>query len=258
MDHEPESREAQTWPPDLELSAAHRELQHLLLDGSDIAEFLQKLATMSAALVSGSSCGIMMRRDHLVSTAASSDAFALRMDEIQFGRGLGPCLEALHSGGTVQVPTLVGETRWGDFSIRALAAGVGSTLSVALSTEGEEPVGALNLYGPSAGCYDADAVSRVELFAEQAATALTLMIRRSETVELEKQLREAFASRALIDQALGIVMAQRQITSVDAFAILRESSQLHNRKLTDIAAELITTMTGHPPLPPRPFTRRTS
>jgi len=257
VDLERESHEAETWPPDLELSSAHRELQHLLLDGSDIADFLLKLATLTAALVSGSSCGIMMRRDHLVSTAASSDAFALRMDEVQFGRGLGPCLEALHSGETVQVQTLVGETRWGDFGIRALAAGVGSTLSVALSTDGE-PVGALNLYSPSAGTYDAAQVTRVELFAEQAATALTLMIRRTETVELESQLREAFASRAIIDQALGIVMAEHRITSVDAFAILRESSQLHNRKLVDIAAELITTMTGHQPQPPRPFTRRTS
>ena len=183
MDHEPESRDAQTWPPDLDLSTAHRELQHLLLDGSDIAEFLQKLATLTAALVSGSSCGIMMRRDHLVSTAASSDAFALRMDEIQFGRGLGPCLEALHSGGTVQVPDLVGETRWGDFSIRALAAGVGSTLSVALSTEGEEPVGAINLYGPSPDYYDAGAVSRVELFAEQVMPKVNAAIGKREAAE---------------------------------------------------------------------------
>ena len=257
MDLGPESREAQNWPPDLELSVAHRELQHLLLDGSDIAEFLQKLAALTAALVSGSSCGIMMRRDHLVSTAASSDAFALTMDEIQFGRGKGPCLQALHSKKTVQVPTLVGETRWGDFSIRALAAGVGSVLSVALATDGEA-VGALNLYSSLPGSYDAAEVTRVELFAEQAATALTLMIRRSETVELEIQLREALATRAVIDQALGIVMAQRRITAVDAFAILRESSQLNNRKLSEIAAEIITTMTGHPPQPPRPFTRRTS
>ena len=256
MDLEPESRDAQGWPPDLELSTAHRELQHLLLDGSDIAEFLQKLAILTAALVSGSSCGIMMRRDHLVSTAASSDAFALRMDEIQFGRGQGPCLQALHSGQTVQVPTMAGETRWGDFSIRAVAAGVGSTLSVALVTAGET-VGALNLYSRSPGSYDAAEVTRVELFAEQAATALTLMIRRSETVELETQLRQALASRAVIDQALGIVMVQRRISAVDAFAILRESSQLNNRKLTDIAAELITTMTGHQPQPPRPYTRRT-
>jgi GAF domain-containing protein len=134
---------------------------------------------------------------------------------------------------------------------------VGSTLSVALVTAGET-VGALNLYSRSSGTYDAAEITRVELFAEQAATALTLMIRRSETVELETQLREALASRAIIDQALGIVMVQRRISAVDAFAILRESSQLHNRKLTDIAAEVITTMTGHQPQPPRPFIRRTS
>jgi GAF domain-containing protein len=258
MDLDPEGPAPRTWPPDLDLSSAHRELQHLLLDGSDIAEFLTKLAVLTAALVSGSSCGIMMRRDHLVSTAASSDAFALLMDEIQFGRGLGPCLQALHTGQTVQVPTLAGETRWGDFSIRALAAGVGSTLSVVLATEGEEPVGALNLYSRSPHSFGAGEVSRVELFAEQAATALTLMIRRSNSVELEHQLQDAFASRALIDQALGMVMAQRRISSVDAFAILRESSQLTNRKLVEIAAGLITSMTGHPPEPPRPFTRRTS
>ena len=51
-------------------------------------------------------------------------------------------------------------------------------------------------------------------------------------------------------------MVTRKISSRDAFEVLRHASQTNNRKLSDIAADLIQTMTGHPPEPPRPLTQR--
>ncbi|MGH3366860.1 MAG: ANTAR domain-containing protein [Nocardioidaceae bacterium] len=66
------------------------------------------------------------------------------------------------------------------------------------------------------------------------------------------QLRDALASRAVIDQAIGILMAQHNCSADEAFGILRRTSQHQNRKLREIATETIQATTGHDPSPP-PF-----
>ena len=48
-------------------------------------------------------------------------------------------------------------------------------------------------------------------------------------------------SRAVIDQAKGILMERFKITEDMAFTLLAQASQSNNIKLRDIAAELVTT-----------------
>jgi AmiR/NasT family two-component response regulator len=59
----------------------------------------------------------------------------------------------------------------------------------------------------------------------------------------------------VIDQALGILMAQQRCSADEAFALLRTHSQNNNRKLRDVAADLITRVTGQPPVLGRGFER---
>jgi len=54
-----------------------------------------------------------------------------------------------------------------------------------------------------------------------------------------RSLEDAFARRALIEQAKGLLMARYGIRSAEAFALLRERSQETNRKLVELAASLI-------------------
>jgi ANTAR domain len=70
------------------------------------------------------------------------------------------------------------------------------------------------------------------------------------------QLEQALSSRTVIDQALGILMAQQRCTSDDAFALLRAHPQNNNRKLHDVAADLITRVSGQPPGPGHNFHRQ--
>jgi AmiR/NasT family two-component response regulator len=51
----------------------------------------------------------------------------------------------------------------------------------------------------------------------------------------------------VIDQALGVVMGQNRCTADEAFDILRTISQNCNVKLRDVAAEIITEVSGQPP-----------
>ena len=53
------------------------------------------------------------------------------------------------------------------------------------------------------------------------------------------QLKFARDSNRRIGMAMGIVMNQRQIDEVHAFDVLRQTSQNTNRKLRDIAEDVI-------------------
>ena len=52
-------------------------------------------------------------------------------------------------------------------------------------------------------------------------------------------LAAALESRATIEQAKGVIMATTGCTPDDAFDLLRQQSQTENRKLRDIAAEVV-------------------
>lgn len=239
----------------LDLAAAYAELQNLILDGPDVTDFLHQLAVLAASIVPATHCGITLRRDGQIATVVSSDAVAMRMDEVQYTRGRGPCLEAMARDVRVDVPDMERESRWGDYAEHAVANGILSVVSVPLTLDGDT-VAALNLFAGAPHTFTDPDVARAEAFTGQAATALTIVLRHARHTVLDDELREALSTRAVIDQALGILMVTRKISSHDAFDILRHASQTTNRKVSVIAAEIIETMTGHPPQPPRPLVER--
>ncbi len=240
----------------LTLTTAYAELQNLLLQGSDVTDFLNRVAVLASSLTQApSSVGITLRQDGDASTVAASGPLAREADELQYGRGQGPCLHSSRTGEIVHMPDLNVDDRWNDYRLNAIAKGVRSSVSVPLSVDGE-PVGALNIYTTTQHTFTVDDVDTARAFAEQASTALTLAMRHADQLSLEEQLRNTIVSRAIIDQALGIVMAQRKINATEAFAVLRQESQTRNVKLVEIARELIIAVTGEPPHPPRPFIRR--
>lgn len=239
----------------LDLTAAFAELQNLLLEGPDVTDFLHEVAVLASATVPDTHCGITLRRDGQVATVVSSDEVALRMDELQYLRGRGPCLEAIRAAVRIEVPDVSKETRWGDYAEQAASNGVHSIVALPLVVDGSA-LGALNLFAAAPYAFAPADIVRAEAFARQASTALTLLLRHARHTVLDDELREALATRAVIDQALGILMVTREITSQEAFESLRHRSQTTNRKVSDIAAELIEAMTGHAPQPPRPLGER--
>jgi GAF domain-containing protein len=231
-------------------------LQSLLLTAQGIDGFLTEVAKLAAGVAHpAASCGITIRRHGQPLTVASSDQRAEQVDQAQYGAGTGPCLDSLESGAIIDVPDLTADTRWADFRHQALAQGIRSSVSIPLSSDGST-VGALNLYGSRPHAFDQAARQHAETFATQAATALTLALRNAAQAQDTAQLEQALTSRTVIDQALGILMAQQHCTADDAFDLLRANSQNNNRKLRDVAADLITRVSGQPPGPGHNFHRQ--
>ncbi len=216
------------------------ELQALLLSADGIESFLVEVAGRAAGAIDRvQSCGVTV---HATPTSrmlgATTDEFAERMDEVQYAVDDGPCLTCLRQGVPVLVPDIRADQRWPSFARRGMQEGAGASLSVPMIVA-EHTVGALNLYSRTAHALTEDDQSRAAQFAAQAAGAVALALRLAEREERERHLETALRSRSVIDQAMGVLMGQAQISADEAFDVLRRRSQSANVKLRDLAATVV-------------------
>jgi GAF domain-containing protein len=180
------------------------------------------------------------------------------VDEVQYGLDQGPCLHALRTGTLVSIQDLASDQRWAAYAATALQHGIRSSLSLPLSSgsgstgSGSATPGAFNLYSLEAGSFGPAATRRAERFAQNASGALAIAVRLADHIALTDQLRASLASRSVIDQAIGVLMGQRQISADAAFAILRTTSQNRNIKLRAFATQIVEGAGTRPPQPP-PF-----
>ena len=197
---------------------------------------------------------ITVRGESQPYTVTSSDDFAVQVDEVQYGQEEGPCLDAVRDGVVIYVADMRSESRWPDYREHAVTVGVRSSLSLPLQV-GADVIGALNLYSRQAEAFDERLRQSLSVFAAQAAAALTMVLRQARQDEVSAQLEQALASRTVIDQAIGILMAQQRCTADLAFALLRAHSQNTNRKIRDLAAEIVLRVGGELPTDGTPFKR---
>jgi GAF domain-containing protein len=228
-------------------------LQNALLNMDNMEQFLHELAVLSTRVVTdGLSCGMTFRqRGQRPITAACTDPLAAAADDVQYQTGYGPCLHALRHAEPVRIDDMARHGRWPLFARQAMSLGIRSCLAVPLIADGE-PVGALTLYARRPGAFGPAEARRAELFARNASGALTLALRMATCNDLNDQLRSSIVSRAVIDQALGVIMATEHCPHDKAFALLRTVSQNSNVKLRDLAADIVTSVSGEPPRPAAP------
>lgn len=221
------------------------ELFALLTSTRSVQDFLTDLVALTARTFTAS-VGLTSRFDHVPLTVVSSDALAAALDEVQYGLDQGPCLQTLDTGQPGSVPDLLHEQRWDDYPAHALAHGVRTSLSLPMLV-GDSTGAALNLYSTQPHALDhPDTVEQATTFAARGSAVLTVALRQAEQAQLTQQLREALSSRSVIDQAIGIVMGQQRCTATTAMAVLRAASQGRNRKLRDIANDIVTSVGGTP------------
>lgn len=234
------------------MTETFRRVQSLVLDMPEVDAFLTELAGAAAAVVAPSaSCGINVYRDGQLVTAVSSDARAAVLDETQYELDEGPCLQALRTGVAVHVSDSATEDRWPPYLELARRHGLTSSLSLPLVVD-SQTVGVLNLFVFDEP--DPFEQTRYELglrYAAEAAGALQLLSRLTGDHLVRQQLEQALSSRSIIDRAIGILIERQHCTGDQAFILLRRVSQHTNRKLRDVAVDLIETTSGeqHSPHP---------
>ena len=173
-------------------------------------------------------------------TPVFTGRLAMDLDESQYGRGHGPCLHAAGTGEMVLVTDARTETRWRDYMQSAVERGSLSSLSVPLPVR-EGVSGALNIYGRDADAFDERSRSLATKFAPYAAVAAGNLFEYRTARELADNLQRALDSRAVIDQAKGILMERHRLTADQAFQLLAHVSMQANTKVRDVADHLVRT-----------------
>ena len=124
-------------------------------------------------------------------------------------------------------------------SSEARRAKVGQVLSTPLMGSGGEAMGAVNAYVHEGGAVSDHEARTAQLIGDNAAILIGYAFALMDSTQLNDQLREAVATREIIGVAKGILMESQACNRDEAFDILRRASQRENRKLRDLAADVV-------------------
>jgi len=224
-----------------DLTALHEALSGVVLAGRGLTEVLAEIAGIARRAMPGAEASsITLIRGESAFTAAFDGQMAMDADELQYQRGYGPCVDAGRAAQVFLVEDMRQEQRWPDYARHVADLGVRSSLSVPLPFQGVT-IGAVNNYASTPGAFgEADVAVGQEIAAWVAlAVGNADMVARS--VEDLAGMRMAMASRAVIEQAKGMLMERRGFDEDQAFAEMSRTSQNINIKLRDVAEELVRT-----------------
>lgn len=170
--------------------------------------------------------------------AIASDDWAQGFDELQYVEQEGPCLDAYRTGNAFRIRDLDSESRWPSYVPRAVERGARSMLSVPMSAQGSV-IGALNFYAKKVDAFTAEDAGLGAIVAAHAGMASQVAAAVFGHRALAEQLAEAMKSRAVIEQAKGVLMGARRCSADEAFDLLVGVSQNSHRKLRDVAAAIV-------------------
>jgi GAF domain-containing protein len=214
-------------------------LAGVALGFEDLPSALEEICRIAVRAVPPADAASLTSLSTGVSNAvAASDEWALNLDETQYAEHEGPCLDAARTGLVIRVRDATNEPRWPSYMPLAADEGVRSMISLPMTSE-SQVIGALNLYSRATDAFGSEEVSVAEIVAGHASLAHQVAGTLFRHRDLARQLQVAMASRATIEQAKGILMAQSRVGPDAAFDMLRSASQRENRKLRDIALDLV-------------------
>ena len=237
-------------------AAAHAARVQAAAEDDDLAESLAALSRLSAARLTledlltrvatyavraipgADGAGLTLIEADRADTIVKSEPFVQVIDDIQYGLGEGPCVSAAALGATMRSGSLGGDSRWPRFGPRAGRLGVHSVLSLPLISA-DAVVGAMNVYAHVRDAFDERSERLGELFAVPAAIAVQNAQILAQTQRLAAKFQAALTNRAVIDQAIGILMSRSGISADEAFSRLRVLSQQEHAKLSAIASGIV-------------------
>ncbi|MEU3645873.1 GAF and ANTAR domain-containing protein [Lentzea sp. NPDC034063] len=228
-----------------ETTEALTQLHDAFTGEESIEDALQRVAeTAARAVPDADAVTVSVVTDDKPHTAAATDQRLVELDQKQYDSGRGPCLDSALN--LTPVRAVIGEHRdsWPEFEAAAEKAGVRAYLSVPVVLPASDDaearhIGTLNIYSYTAAAFDPFDEGLMRLFTTAASASITSAQRWRHSQGQVRQLERALGSRAVIDQAKGVLMAVHTCTADDAFALLVAESQRLNVKLRDVAAKLL-------------------
>lgn len=201
--------------------------------------YLNRLvAVVKAHVTQCDEVGVTVVVDERARTAAYTTALTLEIDAVQYAVGDGPCLDAYRNDRENRVDMAGAKERWPLFAARAQDLGMGALMALPLGSNGEV-VGALNLYARDPRALDDLDATAVRMAARRCAEAIGAATEIIGARSLAQQMEQAMASRAVIEQAKGVLMGLRGLDESAAFELIRTASQNRNIKVRHLCQRIV-------------------
>jgi GAF domain-containing protein len=228
--------------PDADLvQLAFDELGRMPFAEHSLESVLQKVTDLAARVLPGEAVtSVTIVAEGRSSTVAASGPLAFELDQVQYAQDAGPCLDAARTGRLVEVLDTSADERWRPFPQLAAERGCRGILSFPLPPQ-ELMTGGLNVYARTSKPLDEATRDMAARFAAYAVVPVSNMYLYESAVERAGHLRAALDSRAVIDQAKGILMERFKLSADEAFSALARASMDSNTKVRDIAERFVRT-----------------
>jgi signal transduction protein with GAF and PtsI domain len=222
-----------------DLHRALQELGELRFGETDVNEAMHRIVHTTHAIFDVDGAGLMLvDADQTLRNAAVSDDRLDRLETLQLEHDEGPCITAFDEKTLVCAEDLAGETRWPDFCPAARAAGLSAILASPIPYN-QSAIGVVAVLSEDARPWSPEAELALMAFTDLAALMIASILHGERQTELAGQLQGALDSRAVIEQAKGILAARDRIPMRVAYEQLRARARAERRRLHEVSADLV-------------------
>jgi GAF domain-containing protein len=170
---------------------------------------------------------------------AATPQFVRDIDALQYTvLNEGPCVTCMQSRRPTVSGSIGSDDRWPHFGGHVARMGVHSVLALPLLIA-DEVIGTINAYARRRDAFAGHAVRLGAQFAGTAAVSVYNAQLLASAQERTDRLQRALSSRAVIDQAIGIIRSRSGGSAEEAFERLARMSQADNVKLNVVAERLV-------------------
>jgi len=221
------------------LTTTLSEFAATLVQGFAISDVLHDLAERVAAVVAVDSVSVYLRDDGSLRFVTALDEPAAAVERVQEQEQVGPCVDAWRSGSVVTVADLrENPQRWPRYVLAARGAGILAVAGIPMYLGGQH-IGVLNLHSRRQRDWSAEDLDAARVLADIAASYVINASRLDQQLRISEQLQEALQSRVVIEQAKGILAADRGITVDKAFEVLRQHARQRGATLRTVAEAIV-------------------
>jgi GAF domain-containing protein len=212
-----------------------------LVDGATPDLETRQLCDVCAEVTEMSGAGIMlMTGDVPQGSVCTTNEVSALIENLQFGLGEGPCVDAHRQDRPVLEPDLAApkSARWIAFTGPAVDAGVRAIFGFPLRL-GAIHLGALNLYRDQPGALSEEQHADALVVADIAARTLLMFQANAPPGRVAEELLAGADFQYVVHQASGMISAQLDVNVGQALIRLRAYAFGNDRPLCDVAQDVV-------------------
>ena len=150
----------------------------------------------------------------------------------------GPCQESIEIGDDILIDDILDEDRWQLFALVSAARGVRSSLSLPLRSDGTI-IGSVNFYAATASAFMGEESRLARTFGSRAEDTINNADLSMSTLANARKAPQVLAEMAVIDQAMGILVAKHHISFEEARHRLVEAAARADIAVEEVARAVV-------------------